>query len=250
TRIVHDNGGLCYYDGANLNPILGICRPRDMGFDIIHLNLHKTFSTPHGGGGPGSGPLGVTNELGQFLPGPCIISKKNGFERIPSNEKSIGRIKSFWGNFGVIIRAYAYILALGAEGLKKVGQIAVLNANYLRVLLEQKYYLPFKRVCQHEFVISDRDFPNQITTDDIAKRILDYGIYAPTIHFPLIVRGALMIEPTETESKASLDYFFEVMEKIYEEAKTTPNLLETAPHRTPVKRLDAVLAARKPILRD
>ena len=250
TRIVHDNGGLCYYDGANLNPILGICRPRDMGFDIIHLNLHKTFSTPHGGGGPGSGPLGVTNELGQFLPGPCIISKKNGFERIPSNEKSIGRIKSFWGNFGVIIRAYAYILALGAEGLKKVGQIAVLNANYLRVLLEQKYYLPFKRVCQHEFVISDRDFPNQITTDDIAKRILDYGIYAPTIHFPLIVRGALTIEPTETESKASLDYFFEVMEKIYEEAKTTPNLLETAPHRTPVKRLDAVLAARKPILRD
>ena len=250
TRIVHDNGGLCYYDGANLNPILGICRPRDMGFDIIHLNLHKTFSTPHGGGGPGSGPLGVTNELGQFLPGPCIISKKNGFERIPSNEKSIGRIKSFWGNFGVIIRAYAYILALGAEGLKKVGQIAVLNANYLRVLLEQKYYLPFKRVCQHEFVISDRDFPNQITADDIAKRILDYGIYAPTIHFPLIVRGALMIEPTETESKASLDYFFEVMEKIYEEAKTTPNLLETAPHRTPVKRLDAVLAARKPILRD
>ena len=250
TRIVHDNGGLCYYDGANLNPILGICRPRDMGFDIIHLNLHKTFSTPHGGGGPGSGPLGVTNELSQFLPGPCITSTKNGFERIPSGGKSIGRIKSFWGNFGVIVRAYAYILALGAEGLKKVGQIAVLNANYLRVLLEPKYHLPFKRICQHEFVISDRDFPNQITTDDIAKRILDFGIYAPTIYFPLIVRGALMIEPTETESKASLDYFFEVMGKIYEEAKTNPDKLKNAPHRTPIKRLDAVLAARKPILHD
>ncbi len=250
TRIVHDNGGLCYYDGANLNPILGICRPRDMGFDIIHLNLHKTFSTPHGGGGPGSGPLGVTNELSQFLPGPCITSTKNGFERIPSGGKSIGRIKSFWGNFGVIVRAYAYILALGAEGLKKVGQIAVLNANYLRVLLEPKYHLPFKRLCQHEFVISDRDFPNQITTDDIAKRILDFGIYAPTIYFPLIVRGALMIEPTETESKASLDYFFEVMGKIYEEAKTNPDKLKNAPHRTPIKRLDAVLAARKPILHD
>jgi len=250
TRIVHDNGGLCYYDGANLNPILGICHPRDMGFDIIHLNLHKTFSTPHGGGGPGSGPLGVTSELSQFLPGPCITSTKNGFKRIPSREKSIGRIKSFWGNFGIIVRAYAYILALGAEGLKKVGQIAVLNANYLRVLLEPKYHLPFKRLCQHEFVISDRDFPNQITTDDIAKRILDFGIYAPTIYFPLIVRGALMIEPTETESKASLDYFFEVMEKIYEEAKTNPDKLKNAPHRTPIKRLDAVLAARKPILHD
>ena len=250
TRIVHDNGGLCYYDGANLNPILGICRPRDMGFDIIHLNLHKTFSTPHGGGGPGSGPIGVTNELSQFLPEPCIVSTKNGVECRSSNEKSIGRIKSFWGNFGIIVRAYAYILALGAEGLKKVGQIAVLNANYLRVLLEPKYHLPFKRICQHEFVISDRDFPNQITTDDIAKRILDFGIYAPTIYFPLIVRGALMIEPTETESKASLDYFFEVMGKIYEEAKTKPDKLKNAPHRTPIKRLDAVLAARKPILRD
>jgi glycine dehydrogenase subunit 2 len=250
TKIVHDNGGLCYYDGANLNPILGICRPRDMGFDIIHLNLHKTFSTPHGGGGPGSGPIGVIDELTPFLPGPCIISTEQGLSCQESNSNSIGRIKAFWGNFGVIIRAYAYILALGAEGLKRVGQMSVLNANYLRKLLQDKYFLPYNRTCQHEFVITDRNLPNEVTTEDIAKRILDYGIYAPTIYFPLVVKGALMIEPTETESKTSLDYFSEVMEKIYQEAESNPSILKTAPHNTPVKRLDAVLAARKPILHD
>ncbi len=250
TRIVHDNGGLCYYDGANLNPMLGICRPRDMGFDIVHLNLHKTFSTPHGGGGPGSGPIGVVNELIDFLPEPCLISTKEGIVCRESNDKSIGRIKAFWGNFGVLIRAYSYILALGAEGLKKVGQITVLNANYLRILLQQNYDLPYNRICQHEFVLSDRDMSNEITTEDIAKRILDYGIYSPTIYFPLIVQGALMIEPTETESKKSLDYFVEVMNKIKEEAKNNPELLKNAPHRMPVKRLDAVLAARKPVLHD
>ncbi|MFX0004569.1 MAG: aminomethyl-transferring glycine dehydrogenase subunit GcvPB, partial [Candidatus Hermodarchaeota archaeon] len=250
TKIVHENGGLCYYDGANLNPMLGICRPRDMGFDIIHLNLHKTFSTPHGGGGPGSGPIGVIEELVPFLPKPCIISTYEGIVCKENNNKSIGRIKAFWGNFGVIIKAYAYILALGAEGLKRVGQISVLNANYLRVLLQKNYNLPFNRICQHEFVLSDRGMPNEITTEDIAKRILDHGIYAPTIYFPLIISGALMIEPTETESKQSLDYFVEIMNKIYEEAKKNPEIIKNAPNNTPVKRLDAVLAARKPILHD
>ncbi len=250
TKIVHENGGLCYYDGANLNPILGICRPGDMGFDIVHLNLHKTFSTPHGGGGPGSGPLGVIDELVPYLPGPCIISTENGLACQENNDNSIGRIKAFWGNFGIIVRAYAYILALGAEGLKRVGQISVLNANYLRVLLKDNYFLPYKRTCQHEFVITDRNLPNNITTEDVAKRMLDYGIYAPTVYFPLVVQGALMIEPTETESKASLDHFIEVMDKIYYEAESDPNTLKTSPHNTPIKRLDAVLAARKPVLHD
>ncbi|MFX1573030.1 MAG: aminomethyl-transferring glycine dehydrogenase subunit GcvPB [Promethearchaeota archaeon] len=250
TRIVHDNGGLCYYDGANLNPMLGICRPKDMGFDIVHLNLHKTFSTPHGGGGPGSGPIGVVNKLIDFLPEPCFISTEEGLICRKSSDKSVGRIRAFWGNFGVTIRAYAYILSLGAKGLKKVGQIAVLNANYLRVLLQQNYYLPYNRICQHEFILSDKNMPNNITTEDIAKRILDYGIYAPTIYFPLMIQGALMIEPTETESKTSLDFFIDVMKKIKEEAKNNPELLKNAPHNMPVKRLNAVLAARKPILHD
>jgi glycine dehydrogenase subunit 2 len=249
TRIVHKYKGLCYYDGANLNPMLGICRPKDMGFDIVHLNLHKTFSTPHGGGGPGSGPIGVVNELIPHLPKPCLISTKEGIICRQEKGKSIGRIKAFWGNFGIILRAYAYILALGAEGLKKVGQIAVLNANYLRTRLQEKYHLPYNRICQHEFVLSDKNMPNEIKTEDIAKRILDYGIYAPTIYFPLIVPGALMIEPTETESKQSLDYFVEVMNKIYEEAINNPQIVKNAPHNLPVKRLDAVLAARNPILK-
>jgi len=250
TNIIHKYGGLCYYDGANLNPMLGICRPKDMGFDIVHLNLHKTFSTPHGGGGPGSGPVGVTKGLVSYLPDPSIIAAEQGFVCREKTNNSIGRIKCFWGNFGVIVRAYAYILALGAEGLKRVGQIAVLNANYLRVLLKEKYHLPYDRICQHEFVLSDRGIENDITTEDIAKRILDYGLYAPTIYFPLIVKGAMMIEPTETESKTSLDNFIDVMNKIYNETKTNPELLKNAPLNTPVKRLDAVLAARNPILHD
>lgn len=250
TRIVHKNGGLCYYDGANLNPMLGICRPRDMGFDVVHLNLHKTFSTPHGGGGPGSGPVGVVSELVPYLPEPLIIPTKEGYTFCTNTGTSIGRIKAFWGNFGVMVRAYAYILALGAEGLRRVGQISVLNANYLRVLLQQKYNLPYNRTCQHEFVLSDRDMPNEVTTEDIAKRILDYGFYAPTIYFPLIVDGAIMIEPTETESKASLDKYSEVMFKIYEEAINNPEVIKKSPQNTPVGRLDAVLAARKPVLRE
>ncbi len=250
TKIIHKHGGLCYYDGANLNPMLGICRPRDMGFDIVHLNLHKTFSTPHGGGGPGSGPVGVINELIPFLPKPYIISTDDGIVCEQNNDKSIGRIKAFWGNFGVILRAYTYILSLGADGLKRVGQIAVLNANYLKCLLQKKYELPYNRRCQHEFVLSDKNLPNDITTEDVAKRILDYGYYSPTIYFPLIVNGAIMIEPTETESKYSLDKFVQAMLKIFDEALNEPEILKTAPHNTPIGRLDAVIAARKPILHD
>jgi len=250
TEIVHKYGGLCYYDGANLNPMLGICRPKDMGFDIVHLNLHKTFSTPHGGGGPGSGPVGVSKELIPFLPVPCIISTENGIVCDNDNDRSIGRIKAFWGNFGIILRAYVYILSLGSKGLKRVGQVAVLNANYLRTQLQKRYNLPYNRICQHEFVLSDKDMPNEITTEDIAKRLLDYGFYAPTIYFPLIVNGAMMIEPTETESKKSLDNFIEVMYKIYDEALKKPELLKKAPLNTPVGRLNAVTAARNPVLKD
>ncbi len=250
TEIVHKYGGLCYYDGANLNPMLGICRPKDMGFDIVHLNLHKTFSTPHGGGGPGSGPVGVSKELIPFLPVPCIISTENGIVCDNDNDRSIGRIKAFWGNFGIILRAYVYIISLGSEGLKRVGQVAVLNANYLRTQLQKRYNLPYNRICQHEFVLSDKDMPNEVTAEDIAKRLLDYGFYAPTIYFPLIVNGAMMIEPTETESKKSLDNFIEVMYKIYDEASKKPEVLKKAPLNTPVGRLDAVTAARNPVLKD
>jgi glycine dehydrogenase subunit 2 len=250
TKIVHDNGGLCYYDGANLNPMLGICRPKDMGFDIVHLNLHKTFSTPHGGGGPGSGPVGVVDKLIPYLPEPCIISSDKGIVCREKSETSIGRVRAFWGNFGVIVKAYTYILSLGAEGLKRVGQFAVLNANYLRKKLQEKYYLPYDRICQHEFVLSDKNLPNGITTEDVAKRILDYGAYAPTIYFPLIVNGAMMFEPTETESKKSLDAYIDILLTIYEEANINPELLKQAPHNTPVGRLDAVNAARNPILHD
>ncbi|NHJ23454.1 MAG: glycine dehydrogenase subunit 2 [Candidatus Lokiarchaeota archaeon] len=250
TRIVHKYGGLCYYDGANLNPVLGICRPGDMGFDIVHLNLHKTFSTPHGGGGPGSGPVGVKEELIQFLPEPCLISTRSGIYCRENSNTSIGYIKAFWGNFGIIVRAYAYIIALGAEGLKRVGQISVLNANYLRVLLKSKYNLPYDRLCFHEFILTDKKIPNGVTTEDIAKRILDYGFYAPTIYFPLIVSGAMMIEPTETETKTSLDQFYDVLITIYKEAESTPELLKKAPFNTPIGRLDAVLAARKPVLKE
>jgi glycine dehydrogenase subunit 2 len=250
TKIVHQHGGLCYYDGANLNPMLGICRPRDMGFDIVHLNLHKTFSTPHGGGGPGSGPVGVIKELIPFLPTPCIITTDKGVVCAQDSDHSIGRIKAFWGNFGIIVRAYVYILSLGAEGLKRVGQIAVLNANYLKIQLQKKYDLPYDRICKHEFVLTDKNLPNEVTTEDIAKRILDYGFYAPTIYFPLIVNGAMMVEPTETESKKSLDNFIEAMYKIYDEAFNKPDRLKSAPSNTPVGRLDAVNAARNPILKE
>jgi glycine dehydrogenase subunit 2 len=250
TKIVHEHGGLCYYDGANLNPMLGISKPGDMGFDIVHINLHKTFSTPHGGGGPGSGPVGVTEKLYSYLPNPQVIDKGNGEFEFKKFEKSIGKIRCFWGNFGVLVKAFSYIRSLGAEGLKDVAKISVLNANYLRAHLEKEFKLPFKRLCKHEFVLSDKDLENNINTEDIAKRILDFGIYAPTIYFPLIVEGAMMIEPTETESKESLDYFIAVMKQIRDEIKNNPEKLKMAPQNTFVKRLNAVLAARNPILHE
>jgi glycine dehydrogenase subunit 2 len=185
-----------------------------------------------------------------YLPDPCIISTEGGISCRTDNSNSIGRMKAYWGNFGIIIRAYAYILSLGAEGLKKVGQISVLNANYLRVLLQKRFFLPYNRICQHEFVLSDKNLPNGVSTEDIAKRILDYGFYAPTIYFPLIVNGAMMIEPTETETKSSLDRFSEVLLKIYKEAEENPEILKKSPLKTPVGRLDAVKAARNPVLRE
>jgi glycine cleavage system P protein (glycine dehydrogenase) subunit 2 len=253
TEIVHKYGGLCYYDGANLNPILGICRPGDMGFDIIHVNLHKTFSTPHGGGGPGAGPVGVKKVLIPYLPIPRVVLSDSKYKILFGSEdspQSIGRIRSYWGNFGILVRAYTYILALGGDGLRRAGQISVLNANYMRVLLQKKFNLPYNRICCHEFVLSDKGLPNDINTEDIAKRILDFGLYTPTIYFPLIVHGAMMFEPTETQTKESLDEYINIMMQIYEEAKSDPSLLKNAPARTPVCRLDATLAARKPHLND
>jgi len=245
--LVHAAGGLLYYDGANLNPILGHCRPGDMGFDVVHLNLHKTFSTPHGGGGPGSGPVGVKAHLEPFLPVPVIVRKDDAYDLDWERELSIGSVGRWYGNFGVLVRAYAYILIMGADGLKMVGETAVLNANYLQVKLKEFYNLPIDKRCMHEFVLNSKNFEG-IHTIDIAKRLLDFGYHPPTIYFPLTIEEAIMIEPTETESRETLDGFIEVMKRIAEEAKTEPDLLRNAPHSTPVRRLDEVTAARKPIL--
>ncbi len=233
--LVHKAGGLLYYDGANMNPMMGVVRPGDMGFDIMHLNLHKTFSTPHGGGGPGSGPVGVAKHLEDCIPDL--------------------RVSGFHGNFGVILRAYAYILALGKDHIRKVGQYSVLSANYIKECLKDKYKLPIEGVCKHEFVfdglINDGahdDVPGA-TTLDVAKRLLDYGFHAPTIYFPLLFHQALMIEPTETESKETIDAFIDVMRKIADEAAANPMLLHDAPHNTPISRPDETTAARNPILK-
>ncbi len=249
TDIVHKYGGLCYYDGANLNPIVGISRPGDMGFDIIHVNLHKTFSTPHGGGGPGSGPVGVKKNLSDYLPFPRVEKKRNYYELMSKKDESIGRIRSFYGNFGVLVKAYSYILALGANGLRRVGQISVLNANYLRIKLRKKYSIPYDRINMHEFVI-DAHLPNGVNAEDVAKALLDRGIYSPTIYFPLIVHEAIMIEPTETENKRELDKLIEAMIAIYDEAINNPEKLKKGPHNLKIGRLDATLAARKPHLKD
>jgi glycine dehydrogenase subunit 2 len=248
-EILHEKGALFYCDGANLNAIMGIARVSDMGFDMMHINLHKTFSTPHGGGGPGSGPLGVIEKLKRFLPIPTVRRDDDGYYLDYEQPDSIGRIHAFYGNFLVLLRAYAYIRTLGPSGIRQVAENAVLNANYLLSRLKDDFYLPVDRLCMHEFVISDRNMPNGVTTNDIAKRILDYGFYAPTIYFPLQVHGAMMIEPTETESRDELDRFIETMLKIKREAVEDPDLVKNAPHKTPVKRVDAVLAARKPILK-
>jgi glycine dehydrogenase subunit 2 len=250
-EIVHKAGGLVYGDGANLNALLGIVRPGDLGIDVMHFNLHKTFSTPHGGGGPGSGPVGVSKELTKFLPGPLVCILEEGDDELPplygfeEPENSIGRVKAFHGHFGMHVRAYAYIKMHGADGLRQVSELAVLNANYLLAKLKGTYKLPYDRVCMHEFVLEGvfDDVPD-VHALDIAKRLMDYGYHPPTNYFPLIVHEALMIEPTETESKETLDGFAEVMLKIAKEAHEDPKLLQTAPHTTPIKRLDEVKAAK------
>lgn len=249
-EIVHDVNALLYLDGANMDAMLGIARPGDMGIDMLHLNLHKTFSTPHGGGGPGAGPLGVVKKLIPFLPAPIIIKKDNSYGWQYDFPDSIGRVKPFYGNIGVIIRAYAYLVSVGSEGLGKISESALVNANYLRKRLSDYIEIPYGERCMHEFVASTRKLKaNGITTLDIAKRLLDYGFHSPTIYFPLIVEDALMIEPTDTETRETLDEFADALIKILKEAKTNPEILKKAPHNTPVSRLDEVQAARKPDLR-
>ncbi len=240
--LVHGCGGLLYYDGANMNPLLGVVRPGDMGFDIMHLNLHKTFSTPHGGGGPGAGPVGVAAHLADCLPVPRFDCS--------NEENSAGRISGFMGNFGVLLRAYTYILRLGKQNVKLAGPLATLNANYIKESLKDKYYLPIETVCKHEFVFDGlKDKSTGVTTLDVAKRMLDYGFHAPTIYFPLLFHQSIMIEPTETESKETLDAFINVMRTIADEAVADPDSLKTAPHGTPVRRLDETTAARQPIIK-
>ncbi|MCP4364435.1 MAG: glycine dehydrogenase subunit 2 [Planctomycetes bacterium] len=247
---VHDAGGLVYCDGANMNAMLGRVRPGDMGVDLLHLNLHKTFTGPHGGGGPGSGPLGVSKVLAPFLPVPRIAQRHGTYMLGYNAPDSVGRLKPFYGNIGVIIKAYSYLLSIGQDGLSRVSEAAVINANYLKQRLSGHYDIPYPEGCMHEFVLSGRRQKKLgVSTLDIAKRLLDYGFYAPTIYFPLIVEEAIMIEPTETESKETLDAFADAMIKIAEEAQNTPELVKEAPHNTPVGRLDEVKAARKPDLR-
>lgn len=244
-QAVHKVGAQLYMDGANLNALLGIVRPGHMGFDVVHLNLHKTFSTPHGGGGPGSGPVAVKKHLTPFLPGPLPIKNGDSYGWAEPDPSSIGRIGAFYGNFGIFVRAYTYILMMGAEGLRAVSERAVINANYLRRLLEPHFDLPYRRTPMHEIVFSgDRLKALGVKTTDVAKRLLDYGFHAPTIYFPLIVHEALMMEPTETESKDTLDAFADALVKITEEARRNPELLKGAPHTTPVGRLDEAAAAR------
>lgn len=246
--MVHHCGALMYYDGANLNPLLGVARPGDMGFDVMHINLHKTFSTPHGGGGPGSGPVGVRKGLEEFLPSPRVRSTENGYTIDTENPQALGRISAFLGNFTVELKALAYILSLGAEGLEMAGSLSTLNANYIKESLRDLYLLPIDRVCKHEFVFDGLvDKSTGVTTLDVAKRLLDYGFHAPTIYFPLLFHESLMIEPTETESKETLDDFISVMRRIAAEAKNDPEMVKTAPHDTPVRRPDDTKAALNPV---
>lgn len=249
SRIVHEAGGLLYYDGANLNPILNVTRPGEMGFDVMHVNLHKTFATPHGGGGPGSGPVLCNAKLLKYLPVPQVKKEGDGYKRIWEQETSIGQVASFHGNFGIYLRAYLYIRLHGHFGLRKIAEAATVNANYLKKRLEKFFTVPFPQACMHEFVVQvDRYFGKGIRALDVAKRLLDYGIHAPTVYFPLIVKECMLIEPTESESKRTLDAFISVIEAIVQEIDDDPELVTAAPHSLPVKRLDEVRAAKQPVL--
>jgi len=246
-QLIHSVDGLVYYDGANLNAIMGWTRPGDMGFDIVHLNLHKTFSTPHGGGGPGAGPVGVKKHLEPFLPNPRVLFDGKKYKLQTKCRESVGPVLGSLGNFLVLVRAFAYILVNGRQGLKDVSGYAVLNANYMMQRLKKTYFLPYDRFCKHEFVLSGKNLSQfGVKTLDVAKRLLDFGFHAPTIYFPMIVEESMMIEPTETESKGTLDCFMEAMEMIVREAQENPDRLKNAPLKTPVRRLDEATAARKP----
>lgn len=251
SELVHGAGGLLYYDGANMNAIMSKCRPGDMGFDVMHYNLHKTMSTPHGGGGPGSGPVGVKDILVPYLPVPVVEKKNDSYVLDYDRPKSIGKMKAFYGNYGIFLRAYTYIETMGFDGIREVSEMAVLNANYMMKKLKVNYALPMDQVCMHEFVLAGlRDDNNhQVSTLDVAKRLLDYGVHPPTVYFPLIVNEAIMIEPTETESRQTLDEFIDIMNKIAEEAKEDPAILKNAPYTAPIKRVDEARAARNLIVK-
>ena len=251
TELVHGVGGLCYYDGANLNAIMGVVRPGDMGFDVVHLNLHKTFATPHGGGGPGSGAVGCKKILKRYLPNNYVVQKADGAFVFENPEKSVGRVKEFYGNFLVVVKALTYIITIGRHGVKEAAQNAVLNANYLKALMTEKYDAAYDGFCMHEFVLSLEKLKEEtgVSALDIAKGLLDYGIHPPTMYFPLIVHEALMFEPTETEGRETLERAAAVMNELYDKAKTEPESLHSAPHSTPVRRLDEVGAARNPRLK-
>ena len=250
TSLLHERDALVYMDGANMNALLGIARPGDMGVDLLQLNLHKTFSTPHGGGGPGAGPVGVAKALEEFLPVPRVCRRGAKYVWEERNRSTIGRVHGFYGNVGVLVRAYTYIRTLGREGLRRASEVAIINANYLKARLQQAYPVRFEQACMHEFVVTLKSLKALgVSAGDVAKRLLDYGFYAPTVYFPLIVEEALMIEPTETESKETLDAFADALLRIAGEAAATPELVRRAPHRMPVARLDEVKAAREPNLR-
>lgn len=247
--LVHKAGGLLYYDGANLNPLLGKVRPGDMGFDIMHINLHKTFSTPHGGGGPGSGPVGVAAHLVEFLPNPRVRKDENGRFHVGGSDNSLGNVSTFFGNFGVMMKAYAYILSLGRDNIRNVGPMATLNANYIKESLKDLYKLPIDGVCKHEFVFDGlADKSTGVTTLHVAKRLLDYGFHAPTIYFPLLFHESMMIEPTETESLETLDEFIDAMRKVANEAAESPEIVKDAPNTTPMSHPDETGAAKDPVL--
>lgn len=248
-QLAHEAGALMYYDGANLNPMLGIARPGDMGFDVMHINLHKTFSTPHGGGGPGAGPVGVRKGLEQFLPDPRVVRNDDGSFSLTGSADALGAVSATLGNYGVLIRALSYILSLGQNGLMEAGALATLNANYVKECLRNSYLLPIDTVCKHEFVFDGlKDKSTGVTTLDVAKRLLDYGYHAPTIYFPLLFHESLMIEPTETESLDTLNEFIGVMQRIAKEAVDNPDILKSAPHNTPVARPDDTAAALNPVV--